>query len=1599
MSTNLHNRLISGFLGTMFAVVSAFSTLPQIASEAAEEDNYLYTDDGFAYIVNEDDTVSIMGRDSEREYDKTELIFPSTIDGKLVTRIGTRAFGGDLVGNNTAYEKVVLPDHIEYIEGWAFNGFKNLKELTIPATLKEASRPFTYSKIDKVIFEDGMEKIPDGMFSSTDQILEVVIPDSVSEIGNEAFNSCGKLKEVHIPDSVKRIGPGAFSNDVDLEVLDLPDELDYIGSYAFSGLKSLKSVTVPDTWTFDPEGRDSFSKSGLTEITFGPERTVIPQGMCNQCSDLETINWPDAPVTIERDAFVSCEKITDPKIPDSVKNIGYQAFCKCSGIEKLDLPASLESLERFAFSECTSLKELYVPMQLPSLGEYAVASAFAYSGIEKLTIGEGITELSALYSSLPELTEISLPSTLEYISDHAFEGDKKLAEINIPEGVKKISGYGVFTGCDSLEELEIPSTLEESDWIISSAPELKKVVFRDGIETIPKGCLRGCPKLTTIVIPDSVTVIEDYAFNALPITSIKLPSGLTTIGNDAFSKSKLESLFIPKTVTGAQQIARETEDLLTVEFEDGIKSIPAKALYECPSVEKIILPSSVENIEKEAFAYCKELVEIECPLEDISFDATAFDYSDKLWDNRVSFVERGGLYLTENAYSVTEGALINYAIHYSINPRFRDVFKKGDIVFSSTCSDLIVEESLSHPSTKEYYGNRHFEVTEPEGTIRLSIRSNGKKQLSTKAWMKVQIHPDEEKEWDGRNISSSELDIAPITLEVPDTAGIYDGECHFYASGCAPLGSDVTVRINGKDSVTVKASKYTGRYSAYVTLESEECDISVDAVCGETTSQKFSVTLVENPPEIKSVVYTSAKQADLTDDFVKGKKSYMTINPRYGNKFEVELSDNSNIAKLLMTSEVDGEYSSIPLDFNENTGKWEGSGYFDTTVPGKLSITQIPEQQKAMLVKTVKDNVPSLKYKGSDTDYYNLNQTVGDFVDPVDALLSNVTVSTKVATKDTTMIRLDYLPPQEFLDENPGIDEFGITIYQNITESIDFGDGKISVDSVIESPEDYGFTESAVQMTDENGEIHSYYAMPLTDTLMAEAIAKSMSITADISPDFSDAYSFLRSKPYDSLIGMVIADVNKTTGIAQFETQIVTEQQVNNPFMKEHGEHIGSQITNVDLAIITDALSKTGQNWVGAANIVFTTVGACYDIYSFNASCNDQLEQIDFSKDPYVKAHKEQLKAESRSIFYGRVTTTVVAATLSVGLTIVGAVAGVALLPGIIAGGLIGLGAYMIHKWFDRREDALQRELYGDKRYRIGKKADPNAILDPSGIVYEVLEDNPVEGATAEIWYKDGNDSAVRWDAEEYDQINPQITGEDGWFAWDVPEGLWQVRVSKEGYEDAASDWLPVLPVQLGILIPMISKATSKLADVVPYSNRVELKFSAFIRDDSLADDTVYLTDKDGNPVPCRIKAVKADNNKTAFTDTVYLISEGADFTGSSLVLTDKVLTYNGKPVEPITMKLDITSEGPPIVIEDDVVMGDVNDDGMVDSNDATCILVEYSATSTGSERTFTEKMLRAGDVNYDGFVDSGDASSVLEYYAYVQTDGDLTSNEYFKAA
>jgi hypothetical protein len=193
----------------------------------------------------------------------------------------------------------------------------------------------------------------------------------------------------------------------------------------------------------------------------------------------------------------------------------------------------------------------------------------------------------------------------------------------------------------------------------------------------------------------------------------------------------------------------------------------------------------------------------------------------------------------------------------------------------------------------------------------------------------------------------------------------------------------------------------------------------------------------------------------------------------------------------------------------------------------------------------------------------------------------------------------------------------------------------------------------------------------------------------------------------------------------------------------------------------------------------------------------------------------------------------------------------------------------------------------------------PENYLDPSGVVYEAVLSNPVEGARVTVWRSDSADGSGKVADETFvatGQANPQVTGADGVFQWDVTTGYYQVVVDGgEAYEGVSSAWLPVMPPQLGVNLGVVSKQAPKVESVAAYTDYVEVIFSQWMR-----TGDVRVTGIDG--ATCEWADAEQsgdpDDGDVVFSKVLRIRKSGGFAAGSTVsfgIAADGVTSYNGK--------------------------------------------------------------------------------------------------------
>jgi len=351
-------------------------------------------------------------------------------------------------------------------------------------------------------------------------------------------------EEITLPDDVKIIGASAFKHCVKLESVILSENTEVIGDEAFRGCKCLKKLIVPK------------------------KIKAIGESAFRDCIDLSELIVENCDIEIGERAFENCPALEHISLPDGLMEIYGGVFNSCKALVHIDLPEKLTILGESAFSSCVRLKTIIIPSDVTKIDDM-------------------------VFNGCVELAEIDLPESLTKIGKSAFKDCKALAHIKIPVNVYNI-GTSLFRGCENLKSI----CVEPKNRYFKSVDD---ILFNKNRSMLI--CFPALKNIKTYEIPDSVTVIWDWAFcGCTQLKKVLIPDSVNEIGEGAFYKcTSIERIEIPDSVVKIDDVAfRGCVNLKEVIIPDSVKEFGWGLFNGCENVEVICDENS------EAARYCKK---------------------------------------------------------------------------------------------------------------------------------------------------------------------------------------------------------------------------------------------------------------------------------------------------------------------------------------------------------------------------------------------------------------------------------------------------------------------------------------------------------------------------------------------------------------------------------------------------------------------------------------------------------------------------------------------------------------------------------------------------------------------------------------------------------------------------------------------------------------------------------------------------------------------------------------------------------------------------------------------------------------------------------
>jgi len=178
-------------------------------------------------------------------------------------------------------------------------------------------------------------------------------------------------------------------------------------------------------------------------------------------------------------------------------------------------------------------------------------------------------------------------------------------------------GWNAFAGSTSLTSVTIPDGVTViGAYAFSACSSVTNVTIPNSVTKIAWSTFSGCTALKGVTLPGGLTDIGAYAFqNCASLTNMVMPDSVTRIGEYAFSGCiGLARATIGKGVTQIEPHAFEGCISLTgVSLPDGVADIGFSAFRGCTSLASVAIPNSVESIGRAAFASCSSLESVTIP--------------------------------------------------------------------------------------------------------------------------------------------------------------------------------------------------------------------------------------------------------------------------------------------------------------------------------------------------------------------------------------------------------------------------------------------------------------------------------------------------------------------------------------------------------------------------------------------------------------------------------------------------------------------------------------------------------------------------------------------------------------------------------------------------------------------------------------------------------------------------------------------------------------------------------------------------------------------------------------------------------------------------
>ncbi len=187
-------------------------------------------------------------------------------------------------------------------------------------------------------------------------------------------------------------------------------------------------------------------------------------------------------------------------------------------------------------------------------------------------------------------------------------------------------GQNAFKDCSLITTINIPETVTMiNSHAFSNCTSIESVKIPNGVQYLGSA-FENCTSLKSIEFGKDLTSISGSFAGCIALTSIELPNSLQTIGSDSFSDcTNLESVTMDCNLTNIGNNAfKNCSKLNNITLPETVTYIGKSAFEGCSSITSITLPSNLQYIKNCAFFGCSGITSISIPGKVLSIEDDAF---------------------------------------------------------------------------------------------------------------------------------------------------------------------------------------------------------------------------------------------------------------------------------------------------------------------------------------------------------------------------------------------------------------------------------------------------------------------------------------------------------------------------------------------------------------------------------------------------------------------------------------------------------------------------------------------------------------------------------------------------------------------------------------------------------------------------------------------------------------------------------------------------------------------------------------------------------------------------------------------------------------